>query len=292
VGGADARDRGVGVVTSVSGTTDSILAVALGTVAVIASVAVALVTARRIGRGEPAVVWRPHPQAIWGGGDVAAIAAMYLLVAVVAAALVPQGATLRDLLAIDVVSKLAVVALGIMHLASRGADLRMLGFPPPRTDDIGLACGGLALVVAPLLALAGLLDRMVPYEHPVVEFLQRNRDPLAIGLVLLSAVVVAPLVEEWFFRRVLQGWLERRLAGRVGSAVVVSALAFALAHTGHGLAPLPLFLFGLVLGTIARQTGSLVPCILLHGLFNAVSIALVLGGGLPAPLPEAPLPEG
>lgn len=267
-------------------TSDPALTVALGTAAVVASVAAAAGIARRIGRGEPAVAWRPHPEAVWQGSDVAAIAAMYLLVAVAAAALVPPGAPLRDLLAVDVASKVAVVALGIVHLVSRGADLRMLGFPPPRAADVGLALGGLALVVAPLLSLAGLLDRLVPYEHPVVDFLQRNRDPLSVGLVVLSAVVVAPVAEELFFRRVLQGWLERRLDDRAGSAVVVSALAFALAHAGHGLAPVPLFLFGLVLGTIARQTGSLVPCILLHGLFNAVSIGIVLGGSLPAPLPE------
>jgi membrane protease YdiL (CAAX protease family) len=258
----------------------------LGTAAVVASVAAALVTARRVVRGEPAVAWRPHPEATWQGSDVAAITALYLLIAVAAAAFVPPGAPLRDQLAVDLTGKVAVVLLGIVHLVSRGADLRMLGFPPPRADDIGLALGGLALVVAPLLSLAGLLDRLVPYEHPVVDFLQQNRDPLAIGLVLLSAVVVAPVAEELFFRRVLQGWLERRLDDRAGSAIVISAAAFALAHMGHGLAPVPLFLFGIVLGMIARQTGSLVPCILLHGLFNAVSIAIVLGGGLPSPLPE------
>jgi membrane protease YdiL (CAAX protease family) len=32
----------------------------------------------------------------------------------------------------------------------------------------------------------------------------------------------------------------------------------------------------LVLGVIARRTGSIVPCILLHALFNAVSVGLLL----------------
>jgi membrane protease YdiL (CAAX protease family) len=56
----------------------------------------------------------------------------------------------------------------------------------------------------------------------------------------------------------------------------MSAAAFALAHRGQGLAYLPLFPLGLVLGLIAGRTGSIVPCILLHAMFNAVSVALLL----------------
>jgi len=35
-------------------------------------------------------------------------------------------------------------------------------------------------------------------------------------------------------------------------------------------------LFGAVLGAMARQTGSIVPGIILHGMFNAVSVVIVL----------------
>ena len=57
---------------------------------------------------------------------------------------------------------------------------------------------------------------------------------------------------------------------------MASSLAFALAHVGQGLAWVPLTLLGLVLGRIAQRTGSIVPCILLHALFNAVSVCLVV----------------
>jgi membrane protease YdiL (CAAX protease family) len=83
------------------------------------------------------------------------------------------------------------------------------------------------------------------------------------------------VAEEFFFRRVLQGWLERRLPDG-WTAVVLSAAAFALAHQGQGLAYVPLFPFGLVLGLIARQTGSIVACILVHALFNAISVGILL----------------
>ncbi len=46
--------------------------------------------------------------------------------------------------------------------------------------------------------------------------------------------------------------------------IVGSSSLFALAHAGQGLAPIPLFVLGLALGYLYRQTGSVVPCIVLH----------------------------
>ena len=69
-------------------------------------------------------------------------------------------------------------------------------------------------------------------------------------------------------------------------AIGISAAAFALAHQGQGLAYVPLFPLGIVLGFLAHRTGSIVPCILLHALFNAVSVTLLLAEPLPAPAGE------
>jgi membrane protease YdiL (CAAX protease family) len=49
------------------------------------------------------------------------------------------------------------------------------------------------------------------------------------------------------------------------------------------LAYVPLFPLGIVLGFLAHRTGSIVPCILLHALFNAVSVTLLLAEPFPAP---------
>jgi membrane protease YdiL (CAAX protease family) len=134
-----------------------------------------------------------------------------------------------------------------------------------------------ALILAPLLALAGLLDHLVPYRHPLVDLLAERRDGTALAAVIVSAVIAAPGAEEFFFRRVLQGWLEKRFPEPSGvTAIVLSAAAFALAHQGQGLAYVPLLPFGLVLGTLARQTGSIVACIVAHALFNAISVGIVL----------------
>jgi len=177
---------------------------------------------------------------------------------------------------------LAFTAVSMFYLLSCGAAWSSLGCGLSRLRaDALLAVAGLALILMPLLAMAGVLDRIEPYHHVIVDFLTAHRDPLSIGLVAFAVVVAAPIAEEFLFRRVLQGWLEGWLEPRAPrwgttTAIVASSLAFALAHLGQGLAWVPLFFFGLVAGYLARQTGSIVPGVILHGLFNAVSVVLVV----------------
>ncbi len=54
--------------------------------------------------------------------------------------------------------------------------------------------------------------------------------------------------------------------------IIVSATIFASVHLGQGAAPIPLFVLGLVLGFLYRQTGSILSCIVLHLGLNAFSM--------------------
>jgi len=242
------------------------------------SAALAVRMAVRLRRGLPVVEPRAHPPAGWSGADVAMVALVYVALLAVAGTVLTPDASLRLQLLADVVTKTAGTLAGLGILRATGASWAALGWAGPRwRDDLLLAVGGLTFVLAPLLALAAVLDHLVSYTHPVVSLLQQQRDPVTVGLVVLAAVVVAPVAEEFFFRRVLQGWLEERLPGADAAAAIgLSAAAFAAAHVGHGLAPVPLFLLGVALGVIARATGSLTPCVLVHALFNAVGVGLLL----------------
>ena len=250
------------------------LALAAGAVAAAAWVTTLIWSRWR--RGEPLVAWRPHDAVPWTGADVATVLLAYLLVASLGQELVGEPASLVRRLAVNSVALAAAVAFGVTVLRARGATWDTLGFRGRWPDDLRLAAAALGLLVAPLLGLAGLLDQLVPYRHPLVDLLADRRDPVALAVVIGSAVVAAPVAEEFFFRRVLQGWLERRLPDGGWTAVVLSAAAFALAHQGQGLAYVPLFPFGIVLGLIARQTGSIVACILVHAVFNAISVGILL----------------
>jgi membrane protease YdiL (CAAX protease family) len=265
---------------------EMILTFALAACGFGASLAVAWLIARRARRGLPAVDTRPHGPVPWKGSDVVAATLSFLGFQMLAAGSMPADTSLQMRLAASSIAMLAATAVSAAHLLLQGVGWPTLGFGLGRIrDDMRLAVAGLVLLLAPLLGLAAVLDRFVPYRHAIVDFLNTHRDPLSIGLVVFAAVVAAPVAEEFLFRRVLQGWLEswldrsldreeRRWGGV--TAIVLSSLAFAAAHVGQGMAWVPLFFFGLVVGYLARQTGSIVPGIILHGLFNAVSVALVL----------------
>lgn len=238
--------------------------------------AVGLVVDRRR-RGLPIVAGRGGEPARWGAGDVAIVMAIHLCGAAVVTSSFPETADLGTRLLANAALALGVTAAAVAWLTAHGATWRSLGLVSERpADDLRLAAGGLAFVLVPLLTLAAALNLLVPYEHPVVEYLAARRGPKAAAIVIFAAVVAAPVAEEFFFRRVLQGWLERLLPGSESAAVLVSAVAFALAHQGQGLAFVPLFPLGVVLGLIAQRAGSIIPCILLHAMFNAVSVTLLL----------------
>jgi membrane protease YdiL (CAAX protease family) len=140
-----------------------------------------------------------------------------------------------------------------------------------------LALGGLALVTGPLLLISAALDRLVSYEHPVIDTLLSEHGPGAIAIVVITAVIAAPIAEEFFFRRILLGWIDARVPSTGGSvAILASALLFGLSHWGQGLAWIPLVLLGIALGELAQRRGSLMPAILLHALFNAVSVVMLV----------------
>jgi len=268
-----------------------LLVLAATGVALAGCVWVAWVLVRRLQRGEALVPLRPHETVLWGGNDVATVLFLLLAAQLVAGAVMPgasppQTATLSARLAASVVASLLGTLFAIWHLLSRGASRESLGFGMATLGaDTRLAVATLALVTGPLLIVAGLLDRLVTYKHPVIDLLASQRDGYSLWLVVLSAVVVAPIAEEFLFRRVLQGWLEKRLPEADGMrAIAISSLVFGLAHFGQGLGWLPLVVLGAVLGYLAKQTGSIVPGILLHALFNSVSVMLLLVemAGVPA----------
>lgn len=94
-------------------------------------------------------------------------------------------------------------------------------------------------------------------------------------LLIFSVVIMAPLVEELFFRGLLLRSLQRRLGP--APAIIISAVLFGLAH--RQLLPLPgLILFGVVAAGLVIWTGRLGPAWALHVGFNATTL-VVLGLG-------------
>lgn len=104
--------------------------------------------------------------------------------------------------------------------------------------------------------------------HPTIEALQGTEQPIGVIIALwAAAVVIAPISEELFFRGLLQTFLVRLLHSR-WLAVGVASLIFGAVHFQQPQAIPALALLGLLMGYAYERTGSLLPAILIHALFN------------------------
>jgi membrane protease YdiL (CAAX protease family) len=227
------------------------------------------------------------PGRTWGVPDallaLAAVPASLLLSVLLLAALpdVPTAAAVGGATAL--LAAAAVLAVRRPARQSGGVE-RALGLDLPLWSDTGrvlrwsllLLLAQSATIVLARLAVPALRD--VPVDNS--SFL-RDQGPLALVLLAVAAVLVAPVLEELLFR----GVVLRGLMLRTGfwPAAVASSVCFGALHaTAVGLDGLPIVLatgvFGLGLCVLTRRTGRLGPAIGVHSLRNALAVATVALG--------------
>jgi membrane protease YdiL (CAAX protease family) len=88
----------------------------------------------------------------------------------------------------------------------------------------------------------------------------------------LSAVVAAPLAEEWLCRGVILRGLLTHCSPR--KAIVWSAILFGVLHMNPWQA-IPAFCMGLAIGWVYRLTRSLWPCIFMHAVNNGLAFLML-----------------
>jgi membrane protease YdiL (CAAX protease family) len=150
---------------------------------------------------------------------------------------------------------------------------RLFG-PAPRLRDLPLLG---VIVPLGLVTAATLILLFVPLSYIAPELVEKtilSDSPMAnittaaqFALLALNVVVIAPIVEELFFR----GFLLQRFAYKWGTyaGVISSSALFAVGHVewiGH-------FVTGVAFGLIYLRTRSLWMCILTHALYNGMFVA-------------------
>ncbi len=165
---------------------------------------------------------------------------------------------------------LRIVRPGAVSLRTMGLSLRGL----PKRLLLGLVYGVLLFAVSSLLELA--LDQVGVHQTQSAVFQSVTRASLRqFGLVLLAGAVVAPIVEEAYFRGyVFRAYLDQK--GR-WQAFLFSAGLFALVHLDLA-ALLPIFVVGLLLALLYYRTGSILPGIVAHAVNNAAAFILLYLG--------------
>jgi len=109
--------------------------------------------------------------------------------------------------------------------------------------------------------------------QPLLDFLARSAGTSDRLLLIFTAVIVAPISEELIFRGFLYG-VFRRYGGRI-PALLLSAALFAAIHA-HLPAAGGLFVLALALTIVYESTASLWAPILMHALFNALTVMTTL----------------
>jgi hypothetical protein len=102
-------------------------------------------------------------------------------------------------------------------------------------------------------------------------------EPATVVLMVLLAVVLAPLAEEFVFRGMLFAAFQKTRLGPIGSAILLSAL-WSVMHWGYSSQNLvALFCLGLLFAYIVWRTGSLWPAVVGHAANNLVAVAALMG---------------
>lgn len=132
----------------------------------------------------------------------------------------------------------------------------------------------LAIVVVLLSTLLPKVDEKLPFELLL-------EDPLVMALLSVFGVLVAPVVEEMFFRGFMFPIFERSLG--LAFAVFATSAVFSLVHgVQYGWRwqnLLMLLAVGAVFGTLRARTGSILPSTLVHASYNATLFAAVYVAG-------------
>ncbi len=164
-------------------------------------------------------------------------------------------------------------------VASRLTWLAATGVVPGRWTDIAIGVGA-------GLTVRALVELVVPAGGSLSD--PAGGGSLAFWIAAAGAVVVSPLVEELFFRGLLQRALGDALAGAgrlvAGvAAILVSTAAFTALHTVALPQGVPVSLLvgtasvSLACGILTRATGRLGSAIVAHATFNLIGVWLLLG---------------
>lgn len=210
----------------------------------------------------------------------------------------------------------AAISMGLVLIYK--ATIRDLGLSTRIAGDFLIGAFTCIAALLPIYMVQFLLLYAldIQEQHPLIEQLGDSYDSQMIVVGIGLAVVVAPIYEEFVFRLLFQGWLEK-LEDRIvrtqspaidsdlieivipesqsisteenkplrgmfpnlpygWAPILISGTLFGLAHLGHGVAPVAIALLGIILGYLYQRTHRILPCIAAHMVFNLFSMTLLV----------------
>lgn len=231
----------------------------------------------------------------WGARPVVLPLVTFVLAIVVGslAAAVVNPHTHTDKVTFAAVADVTLEAVIVASAYLAGRDIarraggwgRAFGLRAPRWKDLLLALAGVGIIIAARIPL-NMMIYIFGGKHALKESQNLTVDKVdggVIALLLVVAVGLAPIVEEFVFRGLLLRTFMQRLS--FWPAAAASTAIFALGHTyevdtvvGAIVLALNVAVIGLVHCGLVRYTGRLAPGIISHAIVNLTAVLAIASG--------------
>ena len=243
----------------------------------VAGIYIYIALVRQIGARSDSTAAQPEGEKTFGWPDAIFAGALAALFALNVAAATSQGSKVvlrtQDLIANGLISAGLFLFIAAF-LRIRGLNLNSLaGFSKLGFWRTLLTGGILLFACYPLIFLADLATRRFlggdSSKQGIVELFNESQTLNQRVLIIVLAVAIAPIVEEFVFRFFLYGVVRRYLGRSVGLAA--NALLFAAVHA-HIPSAAPLFVLGACFTIAYEWSGSIIVPMAMHALFNSLTL--------------------
>ncbi len=212
------------------------------------------------------------PEAILAGTLI-----LFLLLNISASVSRPSVEISAQNLFVNLLFTMFVVLVIVTFLQLRGFDLSSLaGFF--KIGFVRALSTGIILLLAayPLISLANMITQGLfgsgSSRQNIVELFSGSHTIEQRIMIIVFAVAIAPVVEEFLFRFFLYGVIKRYLGSFLG--IIANALLFAAAHA-HFPSFVPLFVLGSCFTIAYEWSGSILVAMTMHSLFNSVTLIVL-----------------
>ena len=127
-----------------------------------------------------------------------------------------------------------------------------------------------------LLSILSTIGLPLSLEQQDIVLAMGDTSPVAAAIAAIASVSAVPIGEEILFRGTIHRYLKSRMGFRRGA--VVGSLIFAILH-GNLCALMPLFVLSLIISLAYEYEGNLIPCVVMHAIFNGSGAALAIFAG-------------
>lgn len=133
--------------------------------------------------------------------------------------------------------------------------------------------GWLIILIVASIFLVLLMEQMkLGIENSKTNSMQSNLNWLTFTIAFISAAIISPLYEEIFYRGFIYKWF--RVKWGVTAGILISSIIFTIVHIPT-FNTLPVnFVSGVVFAWTYEKSGSILPAIIIHSLFNGTAVIL------------------